>query len=72
MTWTDIRTLKVNRHSLGWRLRDTERKALARKRRPWGKLLALVITVVWPETLHEWLCMAKMASGRQGQAEVGL
>jgi hypothetical protein len=72
MPRTEIRTLKVDRHSLEWRLRDAEPRALARKGRPLGKLLALVITVVGPEALLEGLCIAKMASGREGQAEVGL
>jgi hypothetical protein len=41
-------------HSPQWRLQDTERKALAEKGRPLGKLLAQVITIVQPETLLKW------------------
>jgi hypothetical protein len=41
-------------HSTQWRLQDTERKALAEKGRPLGKLLAQVITIVQPETLLKW------------------
>lgn len=41
----------LDRHSPRWQLQDTERKALAEKGRPLGKLLAQVITIVRPETL---------------------
>jgi hypothetical protein len=44
----------LDRHSPGWRLQDTERKALAEKGRTLGKLLAQVITIVQPETLFKW------------------
>jgi transposase InsO family protein len=44
----------LDRHSPQWRLQDTERKALAEKGRPLGKLLAQVITIVQPETLLKW------------------
>src|ERR1035438_608784 len=42
------------RHSPHWRLQDAERKVLAEKRKPLGKLLADVITLVQPETLLKW------------------
>jgi hypothetical protein len=44
----------LERHSPHWRLQDSERKALAEKGRPLGKLLAEVITMVQPETLLKW------------------
>jgi len=44
----------LDRHSPQWRLQDTERRALAEKGRPLGKLLAQVITIVQPETLLKW------------------
>jgi transposase InsO family protein len=44
----------LERHSPHWRLEDSERKALAEKGRPLGKLLAEVITMVQPETLLKW------------------
>ncbi len=44
----------LDRHSPGWRLQDAERKALAEKGRPLGKLLAAVITIVQPGTLLKW------------------
>src|SRR5450755_1145276 len=42
------------RHSPHWRLQDAERKVLAEKGKPLGKLLADVITMVQPETLLKW------------------
>src|SRR5450755_3152102 len=42
------------RHSPHWRLQDAERKVLAEKGKPLGKLLAQVITIVQPETLLKW------------------
>src|ERR1022692_4088603 len=42
------------RHSPHWRLQDSERKILAEKGRPLGKLLAQVLTIVQPETLLKW------------------
>jgi hypothetical protein len=39
----------LDRYSSGWRLQDAERQALAEKGRPWGKLLAQVITIAQPE-----------------------
>src|SRR5208337_2053996 len=42
------------RHSPHWRLQDAERKVLAEKGKPLGKLLADVITLVQPETLLKW------------------
>ena len=47
------RTL-LDRHSPHWRLQDGERKALAEKGKPLGKLLSAVITIVQPETLLKW------------------
>src|ERR1035438_6728227 len=44
----------LERHSPHWRLQDAERKVLAEKRKPLGKLLADVITLVQPETLLKW------------------
>jgi putative transposase len=44
----------LDRHSPHWRLQDPERKALAKKGRPLGELLAQVITIVQPETLLHW------------------
>jgi transposase InsO family protein len=44
----------LERHSPHWRLEDIERKGLAEKGRPLGKLLAQVITIVQPETLLKW------------------
>ena len=44
----------LERHSPHWRLQDAERKALAEKGKPLGKLLADVITLVQPETLLKW------------------
>jgi len=44
----------LDRHSAGWRLEEAQRKALAQKSRPLGKLLAQVITIVEPETLLKW------------------
>src|ERR1022692_2716687 len=46
------RTL-LDRHSPRWRLQDGERKALAEKGKPLGKLLSAV-TIVQPETLLKW------------------
>jgi len=36
----------LGRHMPRWRLQDAQRKALAKKARPLGKLLAQVITIV--------------------------
>jgi hypothetical protein len=47
------RTL-LDRHSPHWRLQDAERKILAEKGKPLGKLLDDVITIVQPETLFKW------------------
>jgi putative transposase len=47
------RTL-LNRYSPHWRLQDAERKVLAEKGKPLGKLLDDVITIVQPETLLKW------------------
>jgi transposase InsO family protein len=44
----------LERLAPGWRLQDGERKALAEKGRPLGKLLTQVITLVQPETLLRW------------------
>ena len=44
----------LERHAPGWRLQDGERKALAEKGRPLGRLLGQVITIVQPETLLRW------------------
>ena len=44
----------LDRHSPHWRLQDGERKALAEKGKPLGKLLRAVITIVQPETLLKW------------------
>src|ERR1039458_8375501 len=44
----------LERHSPHWRLQDAERKALAEKGKPLGKLLNDVITIVQPETLLKW------------------
>jgi putative transposase len=44
----------LDRHSPHWRLQDSERKILAEKGRPLGKLLAKVLTIVKPETLLKW------------------
>src|SRR5208283_1910468 len=44
----------LERHSPHWRLQDAERKVLAEKGKPLGKLLADVITMVQPETLLKW------------------
>src|ERR1022692_37728 len=48
------RTL-LDRHSPRWRLHDAERKVLAEKGKPLGKLLGEVITIVQPESLLKWL-----------------
>ena len=42
------------RHSPRWQLQDTERKVLAEKGKPLGKLLGEVITIAQPETLLKW------------------
>ena len=56
------RTL-LDRHSPHWRLQDAERKVLAEKGKPLGKLLSTVITIVQPETLLKWQpCTAKKFS----------
>lgn len=44
----------LDRHSPHWQLEDTERKNLAEKGKPLGKLLEDVITLVRPETLLKW------------------
>lgn len=44
----------LERHSPHWRLQDSERKILAEKGRPLGKLLDQVLTIVKPETLLKW------------------
>jgi hypothetical protein len=44
----------LDRHSPHWQLEDTERKNLAEKGKPLGKLLEEVITLVRPETLLKW------------------
>src|SRR5580704_1687607 len=44
----------LDRHSPRWRLHDAERKVLAEKGKPLGKLLGEVITIVQPETLLKW------------------
>jgi putative transposase len=44
----------LDRHSPCWRLHEAERKALAEKGKPLGKLLSEVITIVQPETLLKW------------------
>src|ERR1039457_4824963 len=44
----------LDRHSPHWRLHDAERKVLAEKGKPLGKLLGEVITIVQPETLLKW------------------
>src|SRR5947209_6491699 len=44
----------LDRHSPHWQLQDSERRVLAQKGRPLGKLLAQVITIVQPETLLKW------------------
>jgi len=44
----------LDRHSPQWRLEDVERKVLAEKGKPLGKLLPEVITIVQPATLLKW------------------
>jgi putative transposase len=44
----------LDRHSPHWRLQDGERKALAEKGKPLGKLLPDVLTIVQPATLLKW------------------
>jgi transposase InsO family protein len=44
----------LDRHSPHWQLQDAERKVLAEKGKPLGKLLGEVITLVQPETLLKW------------------
>jgi len=44
----------LDRHSPHWRLQDAERKILAEKGKPLGKLLHDVLTIVQPETLLKW------------------
>jgi len=44
----------LDRHSPHWRLQEAERKGLAEKGKPLGKLLRDVITIVQPETLLKW------------------
>ena len=44
----------LDRHSPHRRLQDAERKVLAEKGKPLGKLLEDVITLVQPETLLKW------------------
>ena len=44
----------LDRHSPSRRLQDAERKVLAEKGKPLGRLLPQVITIVQPETLLKW------------------
>src|ERR1022692_1554432 len=44
----------LDRHSPRWRLQDAERKVLAEKGKPLGKLLHDFITISQPETLLKW------------------
>ena len=61
----------LDRHSPRWRLTNPERKALAEKGRPLGKLLAEVITIVQPATLLKWhrQLVAKKWTFARGKAE---
>ena len=44
----------LDRHSPHWRLQEAQRKVLAEKGKPLGKLLGEVIIIVQPETLLKW------------------
>jgi len=44
----------LDRHSPHWRLLDAERKVLAEKGKPLGRLLPDVVTIVQPATLLKW------------------
>jgi hypothetical protein len=43
----------LTRHSPHWRLQDGERKVLAEKVKPLGKLLSEVITITQPGTVYK-------------------
>ena len=63
-----------HRHSPHWRLQDSERKALAEKDKPLGKLLPDVLTIVQPETLLKWhrrLVARKWDFSRRRKAQPG-
>ena len=67
------RTL-LDRHSPHWRLQDGERKALAEKGKPLGKLLGEVITIMQPETLLKWhrrLVASKWDFSRRRKSKLG-
>lgn len=64
----------LERHSPRWRLQDAERKVLAEKDKPLGKLLGEVITIVQPETLLKWhrqLVGSKWDFSRRRKAKPG-
>jgi transposase InsO family protein len=64
----------LERHSPHWRLQDAERKVLAEKGKPLGKLLGEVITLVQPETLLKWhrqLVASKWDFSRRRKAKPG-
>ena len=64
----------LDRHSPHWRLQEAERKALAEKGKPLGKLLHNVITIVQPETLLKWhrrLAASKWDFSRRRKAKPG-
>jgi hypothetical protein len=64
----------LERHSPHWRLQGAERKVLAEKGKPLGKLLEDVITLVQPETLLKWrrrLVASKWDFSRRRKAKPG-
>ncbi len=64
----------LDRHSPHWRLQDSERKILAQKGQPLGKLLTDVITIVQPQTLLKWhrrLVASKWDFSSRRQAKLG-
>src|SRR5450631_3678137 len=63
-----------DRRSPRWRHHDAERKVLAEKGKPLGKLLRAVITIVQPETLLKWhrrLVASKWDFSSRRQAKPG-
>ena len=64
----------LDRHSPHWRLQDPERKILAEKGKPLGKLLGEVLTIVQPATLLKWhrqLVANKWDFSRRRKAQPG-
>ena len=64
----------LDRYSPQWRLQDSERRTLAEKGKPLGRLLHEVITIVQPETLLKWhrrLVASKWDFSSRRQAKPG-